>query len=97
MRHNGEERTYNELKELIESQQEMDPGIPFDLKLNLIQKIKLMNDEEVIDMVRIGIAELGHRLAGVYKSTDHEEAKIDLAVKGMQDCVDMLRVSVTDW
>lgn len=96
MRHNGKERTYNELKELIESQQKMDPGIPFDLKLNLIQKIKLMNDEAVIDMVRIGIAELGHRLAGVYEGTDHEEAKIDLAIKGMQDCVDMLRVSVTD-
>lgn len=91
---NNGERTYEELKELIESKQDMQYGITFETKLKFIATVKQMSDEAVIDLVRTGIAELGHRLAGVYKGTDQEEAKMDLAQKGMQDCIQMFAVSV---
>lgn len=92
-------RSYDELKELIESKRDMQYNVSLEKKLLLVNTIKHMSNEAVIDLVRTGISELGHRLAGTYdgtSSTDPNSPLIDLSVKGMQDCVEMLRVSLRE-
>lgn len=88
-------RTYDDLKELIESPKEMQYEAKIETRVRMINTIRQMSDECVIDLTRTCISELGHRLAGVSSGTS-DESEIDLAVRGMQDCVEMIKVSLKD-